>query len=101
MLQKLNRQRGKRSQVAVAEIFEGLNIGTLGGTDVITSEFSIEVKDRAKFVAEGWMQQAEYNCMKNTIPLFVVHLRGTRHTNDLVTMRMKDFLSLLENWNAH
>jgi hypothetical protein len=39
-----NRQRGKAHQKKVAEMLNGIDIGILGGEDVLTDDFSIECK---------------------------------------------------------
>jgi hypothetical protein len=96
---KVNRRRGKDHQKAVAELLSGLNIGTLGGADVLTSKFSIECKSRGKFVARGWIDQASKNALKGTIPIVVVHETNRRYENDLVVLRIKDFLSLIGDNN--
>jgi len=90
-----NRQRGKAHQKKTAEALGGLDIGILGGVDVINNTFSIECKSRKKFVAKGWMDQCIKNNKKfNKIPLLVVHEKGKRYDNDLVIMRISDFKEL-------
>lgn len=56
-----NRQRGKAHQKKVAEMLNGIDIGILGGEDVLTDDFSIECKSVMKFVGEKWYAQ----CVKN------------------------------------
>lgn len=94
---KRNRQRGKAHQAAVAELLDGLNLGTLGKVDVLRRDYAIECKSRKKFVGTGWMKQAEKHAKKfGNTPIVVVHRTNTRYTSDLVILRMKDFLALLE-----
>jgi len=98
---KKNRRRGKRSQKAVAEIFKGKDIGILGGVDVITDKFSIEVKSRKKFVGEGWFRQLISNMKGDSLaegktPIVIVHITHKRHKNDYVMMKVEDFLNLIK-----
>jgi len=93
---KRNRARGKEHQKAVANLVKGLNLGTLGGVDVLTKDFSIECKSRVKFVGYGWMDQAErHNKKYSKVPLVVIHQKGKRYTSDLVLLRITDFLELI------
>ena len=76
---------------------KGLNLGTLGGVDVLADEFAIECKSRVKFVGVGWMEQAlKYAKKHKKTPLVVVHKKNSQYINDLVMLRMRDFLKLLE-----
>lgn len=91
-LQRRNRQRGKASQKAVAKMIGGLDIGTLGGEDVLHERFSIEVKSLTKFVGHRFMAQCEANNKRKKIPLVFIHLKGTQHeASDLVLVKYKDF----------
>ena len=92
---QLNRQRGKRAERMVASAFGGKRVGVLGNEDVNHPLFSIEVKARAKFAALKWMQQCERNATTPKIPLLVVHLHNTRHSDNLCVMRQKDLEDLL------
>ena len=96
----MNRQRGKRTQSAVAGLVFGKDIGTLGGEDVLTERYSIETKDRAKFVGEGWMKQCEENNTDNKIPAVIIHIRGSRHVDNLVMFRMGEFIEMLRRDKA-
>jgi hypothetical protein len=89
-----NRNRGKASQKAVAEILEGLNIGTLGGEDVLTAEYSIEVKSTKRCVVDKWYQQAVENNKRKVTPMVVLHITGKHHINDYVILKITDFLKL-------
>jgi len=95
----LNRQRGKRAQKKIAEKLNGLDIGILGKVDVLTEHFIVEVKDKAKFVGEKWLEQVEKHKdrkeFKGRKCLVIVHKRGRRYENSIVMMRLKDFLELL------
>ncbi len=90
-----NRARGKQHQRKVAEKLKGLNLGTLGGVDVLTDKFAVECKSRQKFVAINWFEQAVKNANGKT-PIVVIHIVGKRYDNDFVMIRMKDFLTLIE-----
>jgi len=90
-----NKARGKGYQTTLAEMVNGMNIGTLGGEDVMHSTFSFEAKTRKSYTTEGMMQQAEANCPENKIPVVACHVIGKRHEDDLITMRFKDWKNLL------
>ena len=90
----LNRQRGKAHQKKTAQLLGGVNVGTLGGEDVLTDEYSVECKSTKAFVGAKWFKQCDDNNTRKKIPLVIVHVRGTRYTEDLVIIRMKDFLGL-------
>jgi hypothetical protein len=91
-----NRQRGKAHQKKTADALNGIDIGILGGVDVIDKEFSVECKSRQKFVGRGWMDQCVKNNKKafDKTPLIVVHEKGKQYKNDLVLMRIADFKRL-------
>lgn len=86
-----NRNRGKKTEAAIAKRLGGKRLGILGNDDVQAGAFSIEVKDRVKFVGTGFMEQAVRNCPKDKTPLVVVHVTGARHDGDLVMMRLSDW----------
>jgi len=90
-----NRIRGKTHQKKTAKTLNGIDIGILGGMDVLTDKFSIECKSRKAFVAVSWYDQAKKNS-KNKIPLLVVHVTGKQYKNDLVILSIQDFKSLME-----
>jgi hypothetical protein len=88
----LNRSRGKCAERAVAKKLGGKRTGTMGGEDIhVDGPYSIEVKSRQKFVATGWMDQCVRNAHGKT-PIVVVHVLGRNHDNDLVIMRMGDYV---------
>lgn len=89
----INRDRGKRTERVIAERLGGKRVGTMGGEDVFTSDFSIECKSRVAFVGEKFMAQSERNCPKNRTPLVVVHLQGKPHGKDIVMIRLDDWIS--------
>lgn len=87
-----NRNRGKRTEKAIAKITGGKRLGILGRDDVQAGAFSIEVKDRVSFVGATFMQQAIRNCPEGKTPLVIVHQTGSRHTDDIVLMRLADWI---------
>lgn len=91
-----NRNRGKRQQRYTAKRLGGKNVGSLGGEDVESTNFSIECKSRVKSVAHAFMDQAVRNCPKDKMPLVIIHKHNDSHNNDLVCMRLIDW----EAWNG-
>ena len=91
---KLNRQRGKRAEKAIATILHGTRVGILGGEDVSHRQFSVEVKERKRFIGSKFMTQAESNTPPGKIPLVCIHVLNQRHEKDLVMVRLEDFQEL-------
>ena len=89
---KQNRHRGKRTERAIAGIMGGRRLGILGNDDVQAGPFSIEVKDRFRFSGAKFMEQAVRNAPADKTPLVIVHTTGTRHVDDLVMLRLRDWL---------
>jgi len=89
-----NRQRGKRTEKAIAKRLGGRRIGILGKSDVEHKLFSFECKSRLKFVGEKWFLQAVRNC-EGKIPAVIVHITGQHHSNDYVILKLRDFEDLL------
>jgi hypothetical protein len=89
-----NRDRGKATERATAQALNGKRVGIMGGEDVQAGLFSVECKSRARFVAQGWMEQAKRNCPPGRVPMVVAHIHGQRRANDLVMVRMSDWLDL-------
>ncbi|MBP7232194.1 MAG: hypothetical protein KBA28_09705 [Syntrophaceae bacterium] len=92
-----NRNRGKKTEQNIAKIIGGKRLGILGKDDVQTDAFSFEIKDRLKFSGTGFMEQAVRNCAENKTPAVIVHVTGTRHDDDLVMMRLKDW----QDWHGN
>jgi precorrin-3B methylase len=90
-----NRQRGKRTERAIAKRLKAKRVGILSKSDVEHPLFSCEVKSRLKFVGEKWFMQAVRNCEKGKIPAVIVHITGKAHKNDYVILKLKDFEDLL------
>ena len=65
-------------------------------SDVITGEFSIEVKTRKLIPLwlHAAMDQAERNAVENTMPVVVLHQVGQRSDHDLVVMSLAMFRKL-------
>ena len=91
---KRNRRQGKKVESKIAELLGGRRMGTMGMEDVDCGQFSIECKNRKKFVGTGFMAQAIANRYKDKIPMVVVHVTGQRHIEDLVMIRMSDWIDL-------
>jgi len=90
---KQNRRRGKGFQSKLASFLPGAkNVGTLGGEDVTWGEYSIECKTRQAFVGQTWMNQELNNCPEGKVPVVVVHVVGSSHKDDLILIRLSDFL---------
>lgn len=90
-----NRQRGKSHQKKTATALNGLNIGTLGGVDVITDKYAVECKSVAKFVGKKWYEQA----VKNSIgkePIVSIHITGTSYEKDFILMSIETFKKMHE-----
>lgn len=72
-------------------------IGVLGAEDLMHPVYSIEAKSCKEFVGSKWMEQAFRNKPAGRIPIVIIHVRGTRHTNDLVLIRLSDWLKEEDN----
>ena len=89
---KGNRKRGRRNEKVLAEKL-GFDLkGLYGGEDASSKSFSAEFKDRKKFIGSGWMDQAVSNCPQGKTPVVVIHITHQRRMNDLVMMRVGDWL---------
>lgn len=89
---KRNRGRGKRNEKALARLTNMERVGIFGKEDGKSEIFSAEWKSRKKFVGQKFMNQAVANCPEGKTPLVVVHVLSQRRTNDLVMMRLRDWL---------
>lgn len=77
-----NRRRAKRTERRVAQKIGGLSIGIIGGVDVLSDEFVVEVKSRKKVVFDKWFMQLKeavkrQRGMSGKIPLIVCHIANT------------------------
>lgn len=89
---KNNRDRGKRTEKAIAKRLNGTRRGVLGGHDVTAGPWAVEVKSRVSFVGCGWFDQAVRNTPEGKTPLVVCHVHGKRHDQDIVMLRLSDWL---------
>ncbi|MGQ9570181.1 MAG: hypothetical protein ACUVWN_04600 [bacterium] len=93
-----NRDRGKRTERALARRLGGRRVGVLGKSDMIleTSHtvFEFEIKERKRCVVQNWLAQAERNCSQGKTPALIIHLHYQPHSEDMVVMRLRDF----EDW---
>lgn len=86
----------KRTERRVAHLLNGERTGNHGTAteDVQHAWLSVEVKHRRQL--PGWltgaMQQAQRNAPAGRLPVVVLHAHGARAVNDLVVLRMGDFL---------
>lgn len=94
MSSKINRNRGKRHEAAVADWIGGKRRGVLGGEDVEHPIYSIECKSRIGIVTEKWFEQCENNNKDGKIPILVTHIKGQSYDKDLVCMRKVDWEKL-------
>jgi phage terminase large subunit-like protein len=78
MKTKRNRQRGKEVEKRVAKKLNGERKGVLGGVDVETEDYAVEVKSRKRLVIDKWWDQAEKNAKKKRkAPLLICHVFNT------------------------
>lgn len=91
-----NRIRGKNYERKIAKILKGKRIGILGKEDIEHPVFSMEVKTRNKYAGDNFMTQAINNCPGGKIPIVITHINGRRHENDLVEIKLKHFIEILE-----
>ena len=89
-----NKGRGKRNEKALAKLMNMDRVGIFGKEDGKDSMFSAEWKSRKTFVGKKWMEQAAGNCPKHKIPLVVVHVTSQRRVDDLVMVKLSDWLDL-------
>lgn len=86
----------KLHEKAIALLFGGVRTGNLGDgrEDVQHDEFSIECKERkvVGFWLTGGMRQTRRNAAPNKLPILVIHEWGSRHLDDIVCIRLGDFL---------
>jgi hypothetical protein len=88
----------KATERAVARIFKGKrtsNQGLGSAVPVVVSDaYCVEVKHREKLPEwlKAAMAQAVTNCRPGLLALVVLHECGQRHDNDLVMVRLADFI---------
>lgn len=91
----IQRRRGNDLERQTAKALGGERTGQYGGTDVETERWAVECKERKTVPA--WLTdavaQAARHAGKGQTPIAVVHRLGARHDDDLVVMRMADFVA--------
>ena len=88
----------KEAEKGVADLLGGKRVSNtalgLRSADVETPAYSVEVKSRKNLPA--WLisavNQAHRNCAAGKLPLVVLHQVGCRRMNDLVIVRMDEFI---------
>lgn len=84
----------KGTERTVAKILGGERLGHLGGVDVRTRWVSAEVKHRQAL--PDWltdaMVQATRHAETGQLPIVVLHIEGQRHAENLVVMKLGDFI---------
>ena len=95
-----NRSNWKGCERAIAAKMGGQRLSNhaLGQAvpDVETDAYSVECKVRQLLPAwlTGAVEQAYRNATPGKLPLVVLHEAGRRHDNDLVVVRLKDFVEM-------
>jgi len=91
-----NRKRGKRNERALAKLLGGQRVGILGQEDIKMGMFSVECKSMVEFPKRisNNMSQAERNAPDGKIPILVWHKGNQRREQDLVILRLKDWIDL-------
>lgn len=88
----------KETERSIARILNGKRTSSQGlGSavpDVVSSAYSVEVKHREHLPEwlKAAMTQSVNNCRNGLLPLVVLHECGQRHDNDLVMVRLDDFV---------
>ena len=96
----------KAAEMAFAKRIGGTRGGAVGreGPDVIHPLLAPEVKERRGKPWVGlhkFMEQAERNAPEGKIPLVVLHTLGELHDQDLVVMRVRDWLGTTDYQVIH
>ncbi len=89
-----NKSHGRHVQSVFAKKLGGKSVGTIEGQDISHEIWSVEVKDRKKFIGNTFMVQAVKNCPEDRTPLVIVHETGQRFAQSVVLMRFCDW----EDW---
>lgn len=93
---RINRNRGKKVEKAIADLMGGKRVGLFGGEDVEHPIFSIEVKSRMKMAFEPWYKQAKANNRDQKVPLVVVHKKNTNYDSAYAILNIQDLLTLID-----
>jgi len=91
-------RRGSQHERATAAAFGGERIAGVGRRDVSCERWSIECKAREHLPKwlTGAMEQAERQRRPDTVALVVLHALGDMHDDDLVVLRRKEFVAMVE-----
>ena len=100
-------RRWKAVERSVAEKLGGERVPVTGrqrgsAPDVSHGTLSIEVKDRKalpKWISEA-MEQAIASQRGDQIPIVVLHEKGMRANDNLVMIRLGDWVDLFGNWRV-
>jgi len=94
-----NRDRGNSLQRYMSKRLGGLNVGILGGEDIMLEggKFSIEVKERQSFAGWKFMEQAINNSSPKKIPIVILHILKKSHNTDLVMIQLKDWEEIIKD----
>lgn len=95
-LQSRNRERGKDAERTIAKLIGGRRVGILGKEDIDHPDYTVEVKSRKSFAGSKFLEQAEKHNADDKTAIAIVHVTGKRHAEDIVMMRLKDFLTIKE-----
>lgn len=88
----------KHTERRVAQIIGGQRTSKTGlgsqTPDVESGSYSVEVKHRANVPAwlSGALEQSQRNATPGKLPLVVIHEAGARHDDDMVLLRLSDFV---------
>lgn len=89
----------KHTERAIAALLGGKRVPITGRQrgdvpDVLHPDFSIEVKHRQEL--PGWLTEAMEQAVAakhgKQLPIVVLHLKGRKHMDDLVIIRLQDIL---------
>lgn len=88
----------KEAEKGVAELLGGERVSNtalgLRSSDVEAGAYSVEVKSRKALPAwlESAVGQAHRNAPAGKLPMVVLHKTGQRRVNDLVVLRLGEFI---------
>lgn len=95
-LQSRNRERGKEAERTIAKLIGGRRVGILGKEDIDHPDYTVEVKSRKSFAGSKFLEQAEKHNKGDKTAIAIVHVSDKGHKNDIVMMRLKDFLTIIK-----
>lgn len=93
-----NRRRGKQVEKRLAKKIGGISIGTVGGVDVLSERFAVEVKSRQRVIFDKWFIQLKEAVRRqkqdSKIPIVVCHI--SRSSRYYVIIDLDNFLRITE-----